>query len=408
MKKVFVAVFIFIILLAAMLQSNPTVEGDKDDISFIIQMSGTLSNNGTKTWDLIEEDRTFNLFMNNTWQTVMLINHSYPLETNKSDGDGNPIAVLQFPKSELQPGENISYTISCRAIWKPRLIPSISEVLSETLNEIPQNLTEEYCQEEGPWLLSDTELRNLTQNVAQNETNVLAAVNKFVVWIWQNIQAPHTPVLHEVPLYPNETFKYKEGDCDDQAVLLITLCRIYGIPSYLQTGCMYMPELGSFTETLWDGHATVVSKRIGWHGWAIVYVPPWGWLPFDLTYAIGGKGNPLNAIKTSAVVMRKTIQWMNVSQTDYVASARKQREFVKSNNLYIYEEDEITQETPTEDFWNEQLPWIFIATLTATVIILGVVAWKAQKKRLKRVSQPVDLGSQQSPLHKLPSSLQHH
>ena len=379
----------------------------------------------------------------------------------------------------------------------------------------------------------------------KDETNVLAVVNKFVLWIWKNVQIPHSPVLHEVPLYPNETLQLEEGDCDDQAILLITLCRIYGIPSYLQTGCIYMPEQESLTETFWDGHATVVLKRTGWHGWAMVYVPPWGWLPFDLTYVIGGKGDPLNAIKTSAVILRKTIQWMNISQTDYVALARKQRDFVKSNNFYIYEEDEITQETPTdvnfmiqttvtifnngtrpwnfteedrtlslfmnntwqsvklinhsyslekiktdedgnpvavlqfpklelqpgeniscaasyyatwkprsvpninegqsetlnqipqnlteycreegpwllsdpelrdlaqnvaqnEDFWEEQLPWIFITMLTATAIIAGVVVWNVRRKRLKEVNQPADLGSQQSRLHKLPPSLQHH
>ena len=231
MKKVnmTVSILIIVVLVATMLQSSPTTEGDKDEVNFIIRTSGTFSNNGTKTWGLTEEDRTFSLFMNNTWQTVMLINHSYPLETIKTNGDGNPVAVLQFPKLELLPGESISYAASYRAIWKPRSVPNISEGQSETLNEIPQNLTEKYCREEGPWLLSDPELRDLAQNVAQNE-----------------------------------------------------------------------------------------------------------------------------------------------------------------------------------DFWEEQLPWIFITMLTATAIIAGVVVWNVRRKRLKEVNQPADLGSQQSRLHKLPPSLQHH
>lgn len=57
--------FILIILLATIaFENSVVVEGEKQDATFVIQISVTLANssNGTKTWNLTE-DRTVNLFM---------------------------------------------------------------------------------------------------------------------------------------------------------------------------------------------------------------------------------------------------------------------------------------------------------------------------------------------------------
>jgi len=111
-KRAVTVTSILIVLLATTAFQSLLVEGKKQDVSFVIQVTVTLSNsgNGTKTWNLTAEDRGINLFMNNTWQTVQLINSSFSLETVAVDDDGNPVAFLQFPRSELKPGENVSYT----------------------------------------------------------------------------------------------------------------------------------------------------------------------------------------------------------------------------------------------------------------------------------------------------------
>ena len=265
------------------------------------------------------DDQSMSLFMNNTWQSVQLVNHSYPLRSD-NDTEGNPIAVLQFPKSELNPGENLNYTVTYQVLSKPRLLPSISEEESQSLNEIPNDLKEKYTKAEGPWLTNQTELQDLAHSIAGNETRVLTIVKNFAAWIADESNIRYE--THEFPLYPNETLERREGDCDDKAILLITLCRIYGIPSYLQTGCIYNPATPFSNETYWKGHVTIISKRISWHGWAIVYIPPWGWLPVDLTYVLGDTSDPLNAIKKAAVTWQWAIQYMNFTKSDYVASSQ--------------------------------------------------------------------------------------
>lgn len=148
------------------------MKGEVGGVNFIVRMTVTYSNKGTKIWNFTKDDQSVSLFMNNTWQSVQLVNHSYPLKSD-NDTEGNPIAVLQFPKSELNPRENLNYTVTYQVLSKPRLLPSISEEESQTLNEIPNDLEEKYTKAEGPWLTNETELQDLAHSIAGNETKVL-------------------------------------------------------------------------------------------------------------------------------------------------------------------------------------------------------------------------------------------
>jgi len=377
-RVMMVAAILFLLLSTLAFSSLVVVKGETNEVAFIIKTSVTYYNNGTKNWVFTDEDRAIGLFMNNTWQTVHLTYRSHPLEFD-IDEDGNPIAVLQFPKTEIEPGGKISYAVTYYALSKPRLLPEIKEENSGTLDDVPEELTERYCGEGDSWLINDPELQELAHSIAQNETDVLTIVKEFVAWIGENIEY----VSHENPLYPNETFKYREGDCDDQAILFITLCRIRKIPSYLQIGYVYDPRIQT-NETRWEGHAIIFQKGIGGHGWAMVYIPPWGWLPVDLTF---WRYNPLNAIKTAAVTSKSVIQYMNVSQMDYVTSQREAGEFLKNNSFYVYARYEMMQtllESFLSDIIEKLFPWILVtAMVVVAVVIAGIFMYIRREKGLK-------------------------
>lgn len=390
MKRTVAVTSILIMLLATTAYQSPVlVGGEKQDSIFVIQITRTLSNptSGTQIWNLTAEERTINLFMNNTWQTVQLINSSVPLEKGTTDENGNPIAFLQLPQSELKPGENVSYFVTYRALSRPRSLPNITEVNSETLEQIPAELKANYTGTGGPWLVNDQELQALAHNITESETQVLTIIKRLLTWIRDNIQYKSHGLL---PYYPNETYAKREGDCDDQANLFITLCRICGIPSFLQVGCIYLPT-EHMNQTFWEGHVTLVYERIGWHGWTVVYVPPWGWLPVDLTYVIGGLSDPLNAIRQAAVIsLQEVIQYMNTTKTDYVASYNETKNFLQDNNFYIYERNEITQQETPEDVGGEilslRLKLVLVATVLATIAVFGLFLYAQKLKR--RVAQP--------------------
>jgi hypothetical protein len=379
-KRATMLLFILIFLLmTAAFQNFLAVEGKTEDVGYTIKMRVTYSNpvNGTKIWNFTEEERTIGLFMNNTWQRVHLTSYSHPLEALKIDENGNPIAVLSSPKSELKPGENVSFTVTYYALSKPRSIPNIIENESETLERIPKDLRQKYCKEEGPWLVENPELQELAHNLAENETRVLAIVEKFVSWIRDNVQYE----IYETYLYPNETYMKRQGACADQATLFITLCRIYGIPAYLQVGCIYLPDWQT-NETYYGDHKTESLKQIGWHGWAMAYVPPWGWLPVDLTYVIGDRADPLNAIKRGAVTFKGTIQYLNLTQTDYVASSREDKSFLMNNNFYVYIEDEMILDHPPEPLSTFDL--IVAAAVGLTITGASVIVFVLHARKVKK------------------------
>lgn len=58
------------------------------------------------------------------------------------------------------------------------------------------------------------------------------------------------------------------ADCGQQTLLLITLLRLNGIPARWQSGMVFSDD-GSGYDNI--------------HDWGFVYLPPWGWVPMDVT-----------------------------------------------------------------------------------------------------------------------------
>ncbi|UCE96323.1 MAG: transglutaminase domain-containing protein [Candidatus Bathyarchaeota archaeon] len=388
MKKIAGAFCISLLLLFCLMFQNMTPVRSASETEYYMKSKVSYLNRGDNIWNFTEreDDRTLGLFMNNSWQTVYLVNSTLSIETKTNDTDGNQIAVLQFPESTLNSGESIDFSVTYRVVSNPRTLSTINESPSEDLDEIPSPLKAEYSGVEGPWLVDDTALRNLAYNIIGTETNVLTIIKDLIAWISENISYK----THETPLYPNETLAWQEGDCDDQAILLITLCRIIGIPAFLQIGAIYAPNSTPTNESYWEDHVAVIQKQIAWHGWAMVYIPPWGWLPVDLTYVFGGLSNPLNAITNAAVTSQDTIQFMNISKFDYVESSRKTRSFLIDNDLYVEMEDEIIktkgQWSPFGDIAERLFPVILVTAVT--LLMIGVYFMVRRSKKEQEIPIP--------------------
>jgi len=385
MKRIQTISLIFSLLFSLLSVKSLVVDQiETRDINYSIKSTVTYVNprGGTKIWNLTEEDRTIGLFINNTWQSVELKNTTYPLETLKNDTDRNKIAVLRLPKQQLSPGENVSYTVRYNVVSKPRTIPNISENESGTLEAIPPDLRENYTRAEGPWLANNSALAELAHEIAGSETKVLKIIKGLVGWIKSNINYS----AHEIPYYPNETLSAHEGDCDDQAILFITLSRIMGIPSYLQIGAIYLPQ-NMVNETYWDSHVRYVQRKISWHGWAIAYVPPWGWLPVDLTYVTSEFDNPLSAIRHGAILGQNVIQYMDFSKVDYVADSRQTRNVLLENGFFEDLEDEMTVEVTQNGVIEAFDPSVTILLVAVIVILLIGSLWIV-RRWLRRFEEP--------------------
>lgn len=338
----YLIIFLLLILLFFFISYSRFAQRKTIGKEFILTMRVIYENRreSQKIWNLTESDRIIGLFMNNSWQIVYLVSVSHPIKEFTNDSDGNSIAILDFGRDQIYPGETLSYSITYRLIFKTRILPKISETESWNLTSIPKELRDKYSEPTRLWQSNMSQLREKALEIAGGETRVLSILKRFVAWIRDNISYNSS----EVPRYPSETLSLRVGDCDDQANLLITFCRAVGIPAYLQIGCIYIPQ---YERSLryWGGHLLISQIRVGWHGWAMVYVPPWGWLPVDLTYVRRDilEENPLNSIVFSAIIGYYTFQYMNITMTDYVAESRAMRDFLMSHEFYIYEEDDMKE-----------------------------------------------------------------
>jgi hypothetical protein len=362
-KKVMDYLLILILLITLLIVGFPHLmyKGTFEKI-FILRSEVVYENRDEQAiWNFSENDRAIGLFMNNSWQTAILISTSHPIEKFDYDSNGNRIAIINFTKISIGLGERIRYNSTFKFMFKQRSLPEISEDKSGVLDDIPEDLRRTYCEPTILWQSNNSIFREIALEIAGDEMRVLSILKKLIRWIKLNIIYESS----EIPRYPNETLYMRAGDCDDQANLLITLCRSLGIPAYLQVGCIYISHYNQ-NLTYWSGHLFIRQNRVGWHGWAMVYIPPWGWLPVDLTYVSGNLSvEPLDAVKEAAVMKRYTFQYMNITRSDYVAETRTFKEFIEAYKFYVYEEDAMN-----EIMMKENVGWKRIIILvTCTTLI---------------------------------------
>ncbi|MEM1575070.1 MAG: transglutaminase-like domain-containing protein [Nitrososphaerota archaeon] len=356
----YIFLFLFIIIIFLNDTIILTYSSFSNDLSLIIPKvyyfyeEGIIANAGNDYIKLNQSDRCYELLMNSSFQKSFLVNTSHKVINFFYDEDGMPMIELDIP-SELPPKSYIKYYVTQKIeIYGSFSIPEdLSYEKSGSLSDIKNTyyklkLFSETTAPTGVWKYNDTNWEYLIKKAEElkgNDENVLRIVCSFIDWIGKNIAYPKDG--SELPKYPNETITLENiemktkgiGDCDDQANLLILLCRAIGIPAYLQAGGIILyKEKYKNSEIAWNGHLNYYYGYVGWHGWAMVYIPPWGWLPVDLTWGYYGLGkkDPLTAIKYSAIAIQEIMYLRNYYSIDYVKETREFKKMVEDKNLYFY------------------------------------------------------------------------
>lgn len=160
----------------------------------------------------------------------------------------------------------------------------ISEEESGTIDQIPQELRDRYLDDE--WMVRDSEGNHIDHNqdgyldfryhpshpeidrtaheIVKDETNVVGMITQIYNWVQDNLHYPDDGererdlnIYGEWPKYPTGCLEDGFGDCDDQSLLMASLCRSVGIPAWLEIGYLYDPIYNT-----WGGH-----------GWFNVAIP---------------------------------------------------------------------------------------------------------------------------------------
>lgn len=124
------------------------------------------------------------------------------------------------------------------------------------------------------------DIKNMANELVSGEDDYYDAVYKMAEWVAKNVEYNLTTLTSEVVQKSSWVFVNKEGVCDEITNLFISMCRSVGIPARFVSGVVY----------------SNIDDKWGNHGWAEVYFPNHGWVPFDVTYQQYGWIDPSHII----------------------------------------------------------------------------------------------------------------
>jgi len=291
-----------------------------------------------------------NIFPNSSFQSVELtritlngIGAGYSLTY---DSDGNPIVTINTNGS-LGPNQNATVFMSFRATLNKTQLNLTSP---GNLSSIPVELKQAYPLT-GSFNISEIpnsqEIVETALSIKGDEENVLAILLNLARWFEDNmVYSSNLSIPQDV----SQTFATKSGDCDDQANLFVTFCRIIGIPAYTTIGPIYIPGLTIESE----GNLRFNLTNAAWHGWVMAYLPGSGgqWVPVDLTFFRGAvlinehvhSTDAMQHITGSALAYWDTLEYAYVKNLDYVSSAVQSKENITSSDIVWVEQHSMAME----------------------------------------------------------------
>lgn len=181
----------------------------------------------------------------------------YPApQKNYRDKQGNKILYFY-----LKDGKNIEIKMNFKAtLWKNKI-----KIKKENIAKANIKLFNQYIKNEK-FLEQTDQIKKLTDKITKNNELVSDKIKSIFSFISRNFKYCYPVKQRGVK---NLNLNDLKGDCGEYSGLFVTMCRILKIPSRNNTGFVISPKY----------------KKIVEHGWASVYLKPYGWIDFDAQYA---------------------------------------------------------------------------------------------------------------------------
>lgn len=199
-------------------------------------------------------------FPMDTWRQELISSESTPESDIK---DGKLFFRWDKPKSEV-----LNIDLKDRIKTKNDFIRVKSKV-PFPVEDVPAEI-KEYTEIQEIIDTSD-DIEKLAQELASGEDDLFVVVNKIANWVSENIEYNMSTLNTEASQKASWVFQNKQGVCDELTSLFISLNRNLGIPARFVSGVAYT-------------NSPLFKQEWGPHGWAEVYFPGYGWVPFDITY----------------------------------------------------------------------------------------------------------------------------
>ncbi len=126
---------------------------------------------------------------------------------------------------------------------------------------------------------NDPAIRALANELAEGEDDLYVVANKAAIWVRDHINYNLTTATVQASKPASWVLQNRKGVCDELTNLFLALMRALGVPARFVSGIAYT-------------NSPLFTEKWGAHGWAEIYFPNIGWVPFDPTYGQFGWLDP--------------------------------------------------------------------------------------------------------------------
>jgi transglutaminase-like putative cysteine protease len=125
----------------------------------------------------------------------------------------------------------------------------------------------------------DEDVIGFASEIAEGEDDLYVVVYKIAEWTKTNIEYDLSTLTADVSQKASWVLDNRQGVCDELTSLFIAMLRSLGIPGKFVSGIAY-------------ANSELFPENWGSHGWAEIYFPDYGWVPWDVTYGQFGYIDP--------------------------------------------------------------------------------------------------------------------
>ncbi len=138
-----------------------------------------------------------------------------------------------------------------------------------SIDDVPQTIRDKYTADAEKFLIHDPYIEKLANNIAPDEKNPYWIARRTLEYLTENLSYNLKPIggWNPAPM----ALKRGTASCSEYSYCMIALCRNRGVP---------IRYVGAVSRR---GDDSCVDNVF--HRWVEVYLPPYGWIPFDANKA---------------------------------------------------------------------------------------------------------------------------
>jgi transglutaminase-like putative cysteine protease len=145
-----------------------------------------------------------------------------------------------------------------------------------SLDDIPADVRKKFTQDGDKYRLSDPYIQELARKIAGQEKNPYWIVRRIYEYLADHLSYNLKPVGGWNPA--PTVLRRGTASCSEYSYTMIALCRSLGVPIRYVGTVSLRGDDASFDDVF--------------HRWTEVYLPPYGWVPFDVNKGDRGEGAP--------------------------------------------------------------------------------------------------------------------